>query len=87
MKIFFFPGMQSDIMQVTLFPEHNHAKAEKLALHEGRILSPNLELVIGDEVCCPMGRTYIKHQESGQPGWLSGLAPPSAQAVILETRD
>ena len=23
----------------------------------------------------------------GQPGWLSGLAPPSAQGVILETRD
>ena len=23
----------------------------------------------------------------GQPGWLSGLAPPSAQGLILETRD
>ena len=23
----------------------------------------------------------------GQPGWLSGLAPPSAQALILETWD
>ena len=23
----------------------------------------------------------------GQPGWLSGLAPPSAQGVILETWD
>ena len=23
----------------------------------------------------------------GQPRWLSGLAPPSAQGVILETRD
>ena len=23
----------------------------------------------------------------GQPGWLSGLAPPLAQGVILETRD
>ena len=23
----------------------------------------------------------------GQPGWLSGLAPPSAQGVILETQD
>ncbi|CAD7691110.1 unnamed protein product [Nyctereutes procyonoides] len=23
----------------------------------------------------------------GQPGWLSGLAPPAAQGVILETRD
>ena len=22
---------------------------------------------------------------AGQPGWLSGLAPPSAQGVILET--
>ena len=25
--------------------------------------------------------------ETGQPGWLSGLAPLSAQGVILETRD
>ena len=24
---------------------------------------------------------------SGQPGWLSGLALPSAQGLILETRD
>ena len=23
----------------------------------------------------------------GQPGWLSGLAPPSAQGVIQETQD
>ena len=23
----------------------------------------------------------------GQPGWLSGLAPPSAQGMTLETRD
>ena len=23
----------------------------------------------------------------GQPGWLSSLAPPSAQGLILETRD
>ena len=23
----------------------------------------------------------------GQPGWLSGLAPPSSRGVILETRD
>ena len=23
----------------------------------------------------------------GQPGWLRGLAPPSAQGVILETRN
>ena len=23
----------------------------------------------------------------GQPGWLSGLAPPSAQGLILETQD
>ena len=24
---------------------------------------------------------------AGQPGWLSGLAPPSAQGLILETWD
>ena len=26
-------------------------------------------------------------QEGGQPWWLSGLVPPLAQGVILETRD
>ena len=31
--------------------------------------------------------TAIKKDELGQPRWLSGLAPPSAQGVILETRD
>ena len=25
--------------------------------------------------------------EDGQPGWLSSLAPPSAQGLVLETRD
>ena len=25
--------------------------------------------------------------DPGQPGWLSSLAPPSAQSLILETRD
>ena len=29
---------------------------------------------------------YIKFK-SGQPGWLSGLAPPSAQGMIPETWD
>ena len=29
---------------------------------------------------------FLKNH-TGQPGWLSGLAPPSAQGVILETRD
>ena len=32
----------------------------------------------------------IAHKNSakcGQSGWLSGLAPPSAQGMILETRD
>ena len=33
--------------------------------------------------CC----SPLKNQESGQPRWLSGLAPPSAQGVILETGD
>ena len=28
-----------------------------------------------------------RNADSGQPGWLSGLAPPSAQGVILETWD
>ena len=31
---------------------------------------------------CPKKKLKI-----GQPGWLSGLAPPSAQGVILETQD
>ena len=28
-----------------------------------------------------------KHSKEGQPRWRSSLAPPSAQGVILETRD
>ena len=31
-------------------------------------------------------RALIK-ETPGQPGWLSGLAPPSAQSVILESWD
>ena len=30
---------------------------------------------------------YTKHFYSGQPWWRSGLAPPAAQGVILETLD
>ena len=30
---------------------------------------------------------YFKICIVGQPRWLSGLAPPSAQEVILETQD
>ena len=29
----------------------------------------------------------FKNQDLGQPGWLSGLAPPSAQGMTLETQD
>ena len=29
----------------------------------------------------------LRIQGKGQPGWLSGLAPPSAKGVILETWD
>ena len=29
----------------------------------------------------------LKKRKKGQPGWLSGLVPPSAQGVTLETRD
>ena len=43
--------------------------------------------------CLQKITTYIypfKHEtkrDPGQPGWLSGLALPPAQGVILETRD
>ena len=30
---------------------------------------------------------FLKNGDLGQLGWLSGLAPPSAQGLILETRD
>ena len=33
------------------------------------------------------GTQTIKITRSGQPRWLSGLALPSAQGVILETQD
>ena len=29
----------------------------------------------------------LQEDTKGKPGWLSGLAPPSAQGVILETQD
>ena len=29
----------------------------------------------------------IRTEGIGQPGWLSGLVPPSAQGVILESQD
>ena len=31
--------------------------------------------------------TKKKKKKIGQPGWLSGLAPPSAQGLTLETQD
>ena len=34
----------------------------------------------------PIPATHKMHQV-GQPGWLRGLVPPSAQGLILETRD
>ena len=30
---------------------------------------------------------FFKKRSPGQPRWLSGLVPPSAQGVILETQD
>ena len=35
----------------------------------------------------PHSLIIIKHLLKGIPGWLSGLSPPSAQGVILETQD
>ena len=32
-------------------------------------------------------KNQIRNHSVGQPRWLSGLAPPSAQGLILETRD
>ena len=40
---------------------------------------------VADGAC--IGRIYAKLQKFGQPGWLSGLALPLAQGLILETRD
>ena len=31
--------------------------------------------------------SFIRKHIAGQPGWLSGLALPSARGVILETQD
>ena len=33
------------------------------------------------------GESFLKNKNLGQRGWLSGLALPSVQGVILETRD
>ena len=35
----------------------------------------------------PPRHKHFEKAVTGQPGWLSGLAPPAAQGVILETRD
>ena len=43
------------------------------------------EVLISKEVHC--SSFLLRKLQSGQPGWLSGLGPPSAQGVILEARD
>ena len=35
----------------------------------------------------PINKILKKKKIQGQPGWLNSLGPPSAQGVILETRD
>ena len=40
------------------------------------------DLSLSERVCPTRGG--LKTAEKGQPGWLSGLVPPSAQGVILE---
>ena len=47
---------------------------------ESRLRSP-------PEMCNKPPDLTTKNSSSGQPGWLSDLAPPSAQGVILETWD
>ena len=34
-----------------------------------------------------LGTSMDRKENLGQPGWLSGLAPPSAQGVTPESRD
>ena len=45
----------------------------------------------GTVFCLKMGRgteeTFLRSIVAGQPGWLSGLALPSTQGMILETWD
>ena len=57
-----------------------------------------LGIILGTKVPCQATETnhdfllltYTQSVEislKGQPGWLSGLAPPAAQGMILETLD
>ena len=56
-----------------------------------RILSSNLDLVLGQHL--HYGKILdrfiliLKMAELGQPRWLRGLASPSVQGTILESRD
>ena len=48
---------------------------------------PFMTLLSGNSLRMGPGKKKKKEWALGQPGWLSGSAPPSAQVVILETRD
>ena len=50
---------------------------------------PSVEPNTGPEPMTLRSRSELRLRVGclGQPQWLSGLAPPSAQSVILETRD
>ena len=54
------------------------------------IHSPKLHIHLNMYIQIPHPYRYAQtheNQSSGQPGWLNGLTPPSAQGVILETWD
>ena len=51
-----------------------------------QLILVDLKLVLNQQSSTRVN-VLIKYHSAGQPGWLSGLAPPLAQGVILETRD
>ena len=62
----------------------SYMAAGQLLPPEQRLTDRSACLAIGDSTST-LGGNLNTHL--GQPGWLSGLVSPSAQGVILETRD
>ena len=61
-----------------------------IIVRESEILNPSLSAIPIQTFPPTTGSqgTWEKNLRTwGQPGWLSGLVPPSAQGVILETPD
>ena len=74
-------GIISSILKLRKKDEIHGTAMTSHNLCHAHCLPDNLLPCLGDN------SNLIKNESPGQPGWLSGLALPLAQGVILETRD